>query len=118
VLLQISVPYRPHVLRKQSASELKIAAWPPCLQSTEQKEIDVTFTRAEIRELSAGNDAFGWSAIPEGCPPKFFQIILETRARRIGFRGEEFPAPVISAEPDAPQADVEALRARLQELSI
>ena len=76
------------------------------------------FTAAEIRELSAANGDRGWLAIPEGCPAKFAQIILETRARRIGYRAEEFAAPVIPAEPAAPQADVEALRARLQELSI
>lgn len=78
----------------------------------------MTFTRAEIRELSAGNGDLGWSAIPEGCPPKFLQIILETRARRIGYRAEEFIAPVIPAAPAAPQDEVEVLRARLQELSI
>ena len=78
----------------------------------------MTFTAVEIRELSAANGERGWSAIPEGCPPKFLQIILETRARRIGYRAEEFAAPVIPAAPAMPEVDVDALRARLQALSI
>ena len=78
----------------------------------------MTFTKAEIRELSAADGDRGWSAIPDGCPPQFVQVILETRARRTGFRGVQEPAPVILEEPAAPQADVEALRARLRELSI
>ena len=78
----------------------------------------MTFTAAEIRELSGDCDR-GWSPIPDGCPIEFRQMILETRARRIGLHGMEETAPVIPAsEPAMPEADVEALRARLQELSI
>jgi len=76
------------------------------------------FTAAEIRDLSAGNSDQGWLPIPHGCPPQFVQMILETRARRSGLR-EEFAAPVIPVSaPSVPEVDVEALRARLQELSI
>lgn len=78
----------------------------------------MTFTAAEVRELSAANGERGWSAIPEGCPAKFLQIILETRARRIGYRAEEFNAPVTPAAPAAQQVDVEALRARLESVSL
>lgn len=76
------------------------------------------FTAAEIRELSAADGVRGWSPIPDGCPPQFRQMILETRAHRLGLR-EEFAAPVILAStPAAQEVDVEALRARLHELSI
>lgn len=75
----------------------------------------MTFTAAEIRQLSAADGERGWSAIPDGCPPRFVQMILETRAHRIGLRATEPEAPVI---PAAPQADVEALRAKLQSVSL
>jgi len=35
----------------------------------------MTFTKAEIRELSAADGDRGWSAIPDGCPPQFVQVI-------------------------------------------
>jgi hypothetical protein len=78
----------------------------------------MTFTAAEIRELSAGDGALGWSPNPVGCPPQFQQIILETRARRIGLRATEPVAPVIPAAQAAPHADVEALRAKLESVSL
>ena len=76
------------------------------------------FTATEIRELSAANGDRGWAAIPEGCPAKFTQIILETRARKLGLHASEQTAPVIPAVQAAPQVDVDALRAKLNAVSL
>ena len=76
------------------------------------------FTATEIRELSAANGDRGWAAIPEGCPAKFTQIILESRARKLGLHASEQTAPVIPAAQAAPQVDVDALRAKLNAVSL
>ena len=73
----------------------------------------MAFTDAEIRELSSANGNRGWATLPDECPPHFKAQILEKRARQIGLRGA--PEPVTPAEP---QADADALRARLNTLAI
>jgi hypothetical protein len=73
----------------------------------------MAFTDAEIRELSSADGNRGWAAIPYECPPQFRAQIIEKRARQIGLRAA--PVPVVPAEP---QADADALRARLNTLSI
>jgi len=78
----------------------------------------MTFSNAEIRELSAANGDRGWAAIPEGCPAKFAQIILETRARKLGLHASEQAAPVLPAAQAAPQVDVDAMRAKLNAISL
>lgn len=76
------------------------------------------FTATEIRLLSDGDSLRGWSPIPDGCPPHFAQMIMETRARHIGLRATEPAVPVIPATPAAPQVDVEAMRAKLESISL
>jgi hypothetical protein len=75
------------------------------------------FTATEIRLLSDGDSLRGWSPIPDGCPPHFAQMIMETRARHIGLRATEPAAPVILATPAA-QVDLEALRTKLESVSL
>lgn len=78
----------------------------------------MTFTATEIRLLSDGDSSRGWLPIPDGCPPHFAQMIMETRARHIGLRATEPAVPVIPAAQAAPQVDVDALRAKLNAVSL
>lgn len=75
------------------------------------------FTATEIRLLSDGDSSRGWSPIPDGCPPHFAQMIMETRARHIGLRATEPVVPVIPTTAAA-QVDLEALRTKLESVSL
>jgi hypothetical protein len=75
----------------------------------------MAFTDAEIRELSSANGTRGWAALPDECPPQFRAAILEKRARQVGLRAA---APAVHVAPAELQAEADALRARLNTLSI
>ena len=77
----------------------------------------MSFSAEEIRALSAADNVRGWAPVPEDCPPKFLNMILEKRARQIGLRASApaAPAPVV---PAVPQVDAAALRDRLSAVSL
>jgi hypothetical protein len=83
-------------------------------------------TAREIRKLCRANGQRGWSVIPEECPGNIKAGIIEWRARQLGINrampvihtsrnAQAAPQP----EPDiAPQAEADALRERLNSVSL
>ncbi len=53
----------------------------------------MNLTENEIRSLSAANSDLKWAAIPDGAPAQIVQRICERRARVLGYKRTNVPAP-------------------------
>jgi ketopantoate reductase len=81
-------------------------------------------TPREIRKLCRANGQRGWQAIPEECPSEIKAGIIEWRARQLGIN-RAMPvvhtarnAPAVQQPDNAPQAEADALRERLNSVSL
>jgi hypothetical protein len=83
-------------------------------------------TAREIRKLCRANGHRGWGAIPEECPGNIKAGIIEWRARQLGINrampvvhtARARTAPAVQQPDITPQAEADALRERLNSVSL